>query len=83
MLRETFTENGRVRGVVGTDARITVYKGIPFADATSGKNRWRPPQPGKACGTAANSVPFPFSASPDGIRKPSIPKSGTWTRKFP
>ena len=47
MLRETFTENGRVRGVVGTDARITVYKGIPFAADTSGENRWRPPQPAK------------------------------------
>ena len=47
MLRETRTENGRVRGVVGTDARITVYKGIPFADDTSGENRWRPPQPAK------------------------------------
>ena len=39
MLRETRTENGRVRGVVGTDARITVYKGIPFADTTGGENR--------------------------------------------
>ena len=47
MLRETRTENGRVRGVVGTDARITVYKGIPFADTTGGENRWRPPQPAK------------------------------------
>ena len=47
MLRETITENGRVRGVVGTDARITVYKGIPFADTTAGENRWRPPQPAK------------------------------------
>ena len=47
MLRETFTENGRVRGVVGTDARITAYKGIPFAADTSGENRWRPPQPAK------------------------------------
>ena len=45
MLRETRTENGRVRGVVGTDARITVYKGVPFAADTSGENRWRPPQP--------------------------------------
>lgn len=45
MLRETKTENGRVRGVVATDARITVYKGIPFAADTSGENRWRPPQP--------------------------------------
>ena len=47
MLRETRTENGRVRGVVGTDARITVYKGIPFAADTSGENRWRSPQPAK------------------------------------
>ena len=47
MLRQTRTENGLVRGVVGTDARITVYKGIPFADDTSGENRWRPPQPAK------------------------------------
>ncbi|MBR4797766.1 MAG: carboxylesterase family protein, partial [Oscillospiraceae bacterium] len=45
MLRETRTENGRVRGIVATDARITVYKGIPFGADTSGKNRWRPPQP--------------------------------------
>ena len=39
MLRETITENGRVRGVVGTDARITVYKGIPYAAPTCGDNR--------------------------------------------
>ena len=45
MLRQTKTETGLVRGVVGTDARITVYKGIPFAASTAGKNRWRPPQP--------------------------------------
>lgn len=44
MLRETRTENGLVAGLPGTDARITVYKGIPFAADTSGKNRWRPPQ---------------------------------------
>ncbi|MCQ2530766.1 MAG: carboxylesterase family protein [Lachnospiraceae bacterium] len=47
MLRVTKTENGMVRGITGTDARITVFKGIPFADDTSGKNRWRPPQPAK------------------------------------
>ena len=47
MLRVTKTENGLVRGITGTDARITVFKGIPFADDTSGANRWRPPQPAK------------------------------------
>ncbi|MGI6039293.1 MAG: carboxylesterase/lipase family protein [Eubacteriales bacterium] len=45
MLRMTKTENGLVKGFPGTDARITVYKGIPFAADTSGENRWRPPQP--------------------------------------
>ncbi len=47
MLRETKTENGLVKGFPGTDARITVYKGIPYAADTSGENRWRPPQPAK------------------------------------
>ena len=47
MLRITKTENGMVRGAPGTDARITVFKGIPFADDTSGENRWRPAQPVK------------------------------------
>ena len=45
MLRETKTENGLVRGVVGTNARITVYKGIPYAAPPVGENRWRAPQP--------------------------------------
>jgi len=47
MLRITKTENGMVRGFPGTDARITVFKGIPFADNTSGENRWKAPQPAK------------------------------------
>ena len=45
MLRITKTENGMVKGLPGTDARITVFKGIPYAADTSGKNRWRAPQP--------------------------------------
>lgn len=45
MLRETITENGAVRGLPGTDARITVYRGIPYAAPPVGKNRWRAPQP--------------------------------------
>lgn len=31
MLRATKTENGLVKGLVGTNVRITVYKGIPYA----------------------------------------------------
>ena len=45
MLRETVTENGRVRGVAGVNARITVYKGIPYAAPPVGDLRWRAPQP--------------------------------------
>ena len=45
MIRETNTENGYVRGLQGTNARISVFKGIPFAKAPVGDLRWRAPQP--------------------------------------
>lgn len=45
MLRIAQTENGKVKGLPGTDPRITVFKGIPFAAPPVGKNRWRAPQP--------------------------------------
>ncbi len=45
MLRVTKTENGAVRGIVGTDARITAFKGIPFAAPPVGDLRWKAPQP--------------------------------------
>ena len=45
MLRETCTENGRVRGIAASDPRITVYRGIPFAKPPVGELRWRAPQP--------------------------------------
>ena len=44
MLRIADTECGKVRGLPGADARITVFKGIPFAKAPVGENRWRAPQ---------------------------------------
>jgi para-nitrobenzyl esterase len=45
MLRITQTENGTVRGMSAADARITVFKGIPFAAPPVGELRWRAPQP--------------------------------------
>ncbi|WP_022761223.1 carboxylesterase family protein [Butyrivibrio sp. AD3002] len=47
MLRQTKVENGAVKGLPGSDPRITVYKGIPFAAPPVGENRWRAPQPCK------------------------------------
>ncbi len=48
MLRITRTESGMVKGFPGTDARITVFKGIPYAADPVGRNRWRAPQPAES-----------------------------------
>lgn len=45
MLRETKTLQGRVRGLPAADPRISVYKGIPFAEPPVGELRFRAPRP--------------------------------------
>ncbi|MBR5376380.1 MAG: carboxylesterase family protein [Lachnospiraceae bacterium] len=45
MKRIAQTAYGKVKGLQGNDARITVYKGIPFAAPPVGERRFRPPQP--------------------------------------
>ncbi len=47
MLKIVKTENGLVRGLSGNNTRISVFKGIPFAQPPVGENRWRAPQPCK------------------------------------
>ena len=45
MLRTVTVETGIVEGLPAADPRITSFKGIPYAAAPVGKNRWRAPQP--------------------------------------
>lgn len=39
------TKSGTVEGTVSADAKVRVYKGIPFAAPPVGDLRWQPPQP--------------------------------------
>ena len=45
MLRSTKVKNGEIKGLPGSDPRITAYKGIPYAQPPIGENRFRAPQP--------------------------------------
>jgi para-nitrobenzyl esterase len=47
-LRSTRTDSGAVQGIPCGNPTFTVFKGIPYAAPTSGRNRFRPPQPVEA-----------------------------------
>ena len=59
MLRIVKTENGLVRGFPGNNTRISVFKGIPFAEPPVGENRWKAPRPCKDW--EGNSFSFHFT----------------------
>ena len=58
MLKIVKTENGLVRGLSGNNTRISVFKGIPFAQPPVGENRWRAPQPCKDWGGIYDAYKF-------------------------
>ena len=45
MLRTVRVKNGLLKGLVGKDPRITVFRGIPYAKPPVGPLRWKAPQP--------------------------------------
>ena len=47
MLREVKVEEGYLKGIQAADPRITVFKGIPFAEPPVKKLRWTAPKPAK------------------------------------
>jgi para-nitrobenzyl esterase len=69
------THRGKVRGTV--DGDIKVFKGIPYAAAPDGVNRFHPPHPAKAWGGVRDAVAFgPKCPQLSGAR-PSF--TGSWT----
>lgn len=68
-LRETRTQSGLVRGTAAGDPRVTVFKGIPYAEAPVGENRWRPPIPKGMWEGVFDAVRF-GNICPQGIPQP-------------
>lgn len=48
MLRKVTTKNGVLQGLVGRDPRVTVFRGVPYAEPPTGDLRWRAPVPVKS-----------------------------------
>ncbi len=48
MLREVQTKNGKLKGLVGKDPRITVFRGVPYAKPPVGELRWKAPVPAES-----------------------------------
>ena len=44
MLRNVTTKYGKLKGLVGKDPRITVFRGVPYAKPPVGDLRWKAPQ---------------------------------------
>ena len=45
MLRTVQVESGTLKGLVGRDPRVTVFRGVPYAKPPVGELRWKAPQP--------------------------------------
>ncbi len=45
MLRTVETKYGKLKGLIGKDPRVTVFRGVPYAKAPVGELRWKAPEP--------------------------------------
>ena len=52
------TVSGMVEGMTGTDGRIGIFRGIPYAAPPVGALRWQPPQPAASWQGTRKAVAF-------------------------
>ena len=74
-IRETDVLCGHIRGIAAGNPAVTAFKGIPYAEAPTGNNRWRPPIPKKPLSGTFDAVRF------GNICPQVIPQPGTFYHK--
>ena len=74
-IRETDVLCGHIRGIAAGNPAVTAFKGIPYAEAPTGNNRWRPPIPKKPWSGTFDAVRF------GNICPQVIPQPGTFYHK--
>jgi para-nitrobenzyl esterase len=68
------TSSGKVRGV-NIDG-VNVFKGIPYGDTTTGKNRFMPPKPPVKWTGVRAALEFGHTAPQTDVRRPGTPEHG-------
>lgn len=79
MLREVKTENGIIRGLVGNNARITAFRGVPFAKPPVGDLRWKAPQPAENWDGVYEAYEFKNISMQD---TPGVKEDGLYEREW-
>jgi para-nitrobenzyl esterase len=70
---EIKTDSGTVAGTSGESPEVHVFKGIPYAAAPVGQNRWRPPQPAAAWHGVRAATEFAPRCTQRGFGGPNAP----------
>lgn len=79
MLRKVRTKEGWLEGTACGDPRITVYKGVPYAQPPVGELRWRLPQPLEAWDGIRKADRFPPIGWQD---QPGTDPEDFWTKEL-